>query len=316
MFSLFTQGFYYKIWLKLTIILIITYLVVLLWRTKLSPLFSKIWTPYSPFTEGFSQSRPYVAKYESDIYDDFYVDIYDTLHDTCKVAAYQTISIISNTQSTPRKSIILDVGSKTGKVTDEFQNRGYSEVYGLETHPVMLAHSHREHPNINIKKGDSLDPMLYERGVFSHILCLNHNIYEYNRNDKETLLNNCYNWLRPGGYMVIQLVDDKYDTRVQAAKSALYMYDEKQVLDYNIKMTGFNYRRRIHPHGPQTTVTETFTDDNTHHVRENEFTMYIDPANDILNIAKNCGFTIKGKENMENMNKDNHQYLYFLERTM
>jgi len=70
---------------------------------------------------------------------------------------------------------------------------------------------------------------------------------------------------------------------------------------------------------------ETFTDNKTQNIRENERTLFMKNTEDILSIAIKYGFIVKGKvimgePNNEITGKENvdtpSQYLYILERIM
>ena len=59
--------------------------------------------------------------------------------------------------------------------------------------------------------------------------------------------------------------------------------------------------------------TETFTDDATQHVRQNEHTLYMEKQANILSKAKKVGFILEGKIEMTEVQYE-YQYLYFLQK--
>ena len=58
---------------------------------------------------------------------------------------------------------------------------------------------------------------------------------------------------------------------------------------------------------------ESFKDDKTKHVRQNEHTLYMETQKEILGKAKQVGFIMKGQMNMVEAQYE-YQYLYFLQK--
>ena len=138
-------------WFQTLVLLGIAMVLVLLYKRQ----------NLSPFYEGFTQDAPFVSKYDQDIYDDFYVQIYDRLFLSDKMGVHIADKFIEMTQPAPNKSVFLDIGSGTGHVVSHLQKNGYT-AYGVDKSMAMVKHSSDKFPDIHIKQGDAMEPMIFE----------------------------------------------------------------------------------------------------------------------------------------------------------
>jgi len=310
MFYLFTSN-PAKYWLQTLVVLALCMILVLLYKRQ----------NLAPYYEGFTQNSRFVLKQNADIYDDFYVDIYDRLMLPDQRCAFETAKIVEMTHPSKQHSVFLDVGSGTGHLIKQLHDRGYT-VYGIDQSPTMVDRVNERVPDAHVKCGNAMEPMVYERNSFTHVLCTGLTIYHFP--NKFDFLRNCYFWLMPGGYLVIHLVDrDRFDTIVPGGKPPLLKspqkYAKHRITDTIIDFVDFEYKasykfdeaggrdqRRV-------TFLETFTDDLTKNVRQNETTLYMEDVRTILQMASQCGFLVQGMATMEECG-DEYQYLYILER--
>jgi len=270
--------------------------------------------------EGFTQNARYTLKRNGDIYDDFYVEVFDVVYQP-PTYMDSVIGAIERTTAASDASIFLDVGSKTGKVVDTLREKGYA-AYGVEPSTAMVEYSKQYHPSAACQRGDLLDSMLYERGSFSHIICLHNVIYQYK--DKVAFLRNCYFWLRSGGTLAIQLTEiPRENLTVGSQKTKLGQRCENGACKpyaNQARYPAFNFAASydVLDHESQETIyTETFIDKSTSNIRENEQMLYMDSTGSILNQASFCRFAIQGKMPLPlaaGMHKGCESFLYFLER--
>ena len=273
-------------------------------------------------TEGFNQKSAFVLKRNNEIYDSYYAMIYDDLYKTKPRVEFEYKQIVDMTHPTKENSVFLDVGSGTGNLVNKLTVEGYS-AYGIDESHAMVDVAQHKYPKIDTKFGNVMDSMSYDRGMFTHILCTNFTIYHFQ--DKAGFLRNCYNWLMPNGYLIVHLVDrSKYNPIVPIAVPGVLNnpqdYSDKRITDAAVQFPGFSYRvsTDFTPKGSPGTqddkrvvVTETFKDDTTQNVRQNELTMYMEDINDIIFIAGRCGFVVQGSAQFVN---DRYQYIYVFER--
>ena len=308
LYSILTIGIFRKIWLKLLILLSIMLLLLFLYKK----------TGNSYRNEGFTQNQNFMLKYNDKIYDDFYAEVYDKINKPHTRTPYEINTIIKMTQ-VDNKSNFLDVGSGTGYVVNELTELGYS-AYGVDKSSAMVDYSSNKYPETLIKCGDVKDPMLYDKNVFSHVLCLYYTIYQFK--NKIEFFKNSYFWIKPGGYLILHLVDrKKFDVNVPASKHVLFgspqSFKDTRCTDSLVDFDGFKYKCSYKFHdSKETTVTETFTDSLTGNVRQNEQTLYMEDIEDIISMTSYVGFIPHGKVDLKESSKDENQFLYVFERPM
>jgi len=307
--SFFTSQNPDKYWLQTLVILAIIMGCILLYKRQ----------NLSPYYEGFSQNSKFVLKQNADVYDDFYVEIYNQLMQPCKRVDFEIDSIIQMTDPNVDTSVFLDIGSGTGDLVDRLHRRGYV-VFGIDRSQSMVNFAEKKYPEAQIKCGNVNEPMLYDRGTFTHILCVGMTIYQFS--DKMEFFRNAYYWLMSGGYLIVNLVDrDQFDTIVPGGKPPLLSspqkYSQTRITDTIIDFVDFEYKGSYAFDKNQTNEVvfkETFTDELTKNVRQNEMILQMENMNDILKMATYCGFVVKGQVKMGSCTGDDHQYLCILER--
>lgn len=272
--------------------------------------------------ENFTQEKSFLLKKNENIYDKFYVEIYDGITDRTKTCQRELYKIVKMTEADTRNSVILDVGCGSGCVLNELTRAGFNAV-GIEKSIEMIKYSESLYKDINIIEADVLDPIIFDNNVFSHILCTNFTIYELK--NKKQFFENCYFWLNLNGYLIIHLVDrEKFSAKTFKDSimdiHALYRSMQKpgDIKKTSAEFIDFVYDAVYEVDSKTNTVIfkEKFVDKETNHIRENENTLYMEPIEEILKIASNSGFIIKGKSNMKNCNGDENQYLYVFEKTV
>lgn len=308
LYSLLTTKNPNKIWLRMLVILLIIIGCIMLYKNFYSSHLGK---------EGFEQKDKFILKRDESIYDNFYAEIYDKLHKPENQVDYLLNFIDSNTQSSP-ESVFLDVGSGTGDLVNKLKTRGYY-AYGIDKSKAMVDKCEEKFPENECKCSNASDPLVFEKGTFSHVLCVNKTIYEIE--NKSQFFNNCYFWLKPGGYLILHLVEpSKFDATIPAGKSYIsnpQNYSKSRVTDTYIDFIDFNYRTKYDFKNDNIVIVkETFTDTVTNNIRQNELTLYMEPIDDIVKIAKTNGFIVQGKATMKSLNGDENQFLYILERTL
>lgn len=301
---------YHKMLLTIIIIAIVYYLY-------------RLSEPPKKIPEGFTQNAPFVLKTDLEIYDDFYAEVYDGITERDKYCQKELFEILKMTELDTKYSTILDVGSGTGCAVNQLNNTGYN-IYGIDRSKSMIEFSKTKFPEANFIKGDVLDTMTFEKGLFTHILSTNFTIYEIQ--DKKTFFSNCYFWLKPNGYLIIHLVDKekfsakKFEDTLMDLTALYRKYNppKENRLETSAEFIDFDYTANYEIKTNSSTVVlkETFVDKQTNNIRQNEKTMVMENIDDILRIASNSGFVIHGKTNMKSCNGDENQYLYVLEKTL
>ena len=266
-----------------------------------------------PKREGFQQQDTFLFKKGTDIYDEFYSEIYDFLVFNSVKNNYEIGQIINNTAPS-NKSKILDVGSGTGHHVAELAENSL-DVTGIDISPSMVNKAKQNFPQYNFKVGDALDNGSFNSNTFTHILCMYFTIYYFE--DKRTFFNNAMNWLVPGGYLIIHIVDrEKFDP-ILPPGNPLYVvspqkYAKERITKTKVKFNEFEYSSNFNLiKDKNMAIFDEKFKFNDGKVRKQEHKFYMEEKDVILNQATETGFIIKGKINLINCAYEN-QYLYLL----
>ena len=270
--------------------------------------------------EGFTQKERYAMNRGSDAYDDFYAGIYDHLYKSEARAKYESMQIVKSTQPDKDHSRFLDIGCGTGCLVNEIQSLGY-KVQGIDRSAAMLKEGREKHDGCPMMQGDARDSMSFERGSFTHILCMNRTIYEFA--DKVEFFRNCAHWLVPGGYLIVHMVTpEKFDPIIPLGKTRLFdspqEYSKSRITNTLVDFIDFKYKSafdfdKVGENGVVVQM-ETFTDMASNHVRQNEHVLHMESERDLLAKAQFCGFVLAGEFTMETYNKDPYQRVYILQK--
>jgi len=308
--NIFTSKEPQHVFLKIILFLAIIYIYLYLYKLTSKP----------RYVENFSQKEQFVLKKGDKLFDDFYAEIYDGLHNSEARNDLELIKLAKNTNLNEDTSVVLDIGSGTGNTVNNLNEAGYT-AYGIDKSRSMVKYSQNKYPNIEIKEGDVIDSMAFEHNTFTHVLCSYFTVYYIE--DKSLLFKNCYHWLQPNSYFVLHLVDlpkftkiipvGKDDTVPQKPKSNDY-----RTVDTLTVFKDFKYKAYLQvpndKKNKDATLSETFTDNITQHVRQNEHTLFMEPLDSIEKMVKRAGFELDKKVSMKDINGDENQFLYFFKK--
>ena len=278
-------------------------------------LFSCLYKRFSnKVREGFIQKEKYVIKRGPEVYDDFYVKFYDDITYSDVKNIYEIGEIIEQSDMTT-ESRVLDIGSGTGHHVSSF-NEGGIKAEGIDSSKAMVEYAKNTYPTYNYYLGDALDGSTVSNGKYTHITCLYFTIYSFE--DKQTFLTNCYNWLVPGGSLLLHLVNrDKFTAVMPAADPFIginpYAKTKKRITTSHVKFKECDYKAEFDFSIPEKTVLKEKFVNKQNNVRENEHYLYMESQRDILNMAKSIGFIMVGKIDMEAINYY-HNYIYILQK--
>jgi SAM-dependent methyltransferase len=264
------------------------------------------------YKEGFSDnSNKIVYKEGYEIYDDFYSDIYDHLVYSGVKNNYEISSILKSTEAN-ETSIIADIGCGTGHHVKDLSDKNITAI-GVDISPSMIQIAKKTYPLLDYRLGDGLDNNLFHYSSLTHILCLYFTIYYFN--DKRKFFDNCMDWLMPGGYLIVHLVDRETFDPILPPGNPLYVvspqkYAKKRITHTKVTFTDFVYKSNFHldKNNNLATFDENFKFNNGK-VRKQQQKLYMEDTSIIANIAQECGFILHSKINMVKCAYEN-QYLY------
>jgi len=265
--------------------------------------------------EGFTQSESFIMKEGPEVFDHFYSSIYDALVYN-QVKNDFEIGEIINITNPNSQSIILDIGSGTGHHVGSLLESGLKAI-GIDNSQSMIAKSRENYPFGNYRFGDAQDSMLFEPESVTHILCLGMTIYSIK--DKRRFFQNCFNWLVPGGYLALHLVNrDRFDPVLPVGNKldifAPQQFSTERIMETRAKFDDFEYKGQfeVFPND-LARYKEIFIDDKSKVVRQNNHVYYMQPQKKILAETQDAGFIQIAQIDLLRAGYD-YQYVYILQK--
>jgi SAM-dependent methyltransferase len=270
-------------------------------------------SPEFNIKEGYEQNDTFLFKKGPEIYDGFYATIYDQLVFNNLKDDYEITQIVNRTTPTSA-SVILDVGSGTGHHVAKMSEKGLNAV-GIDNSQAMVKQAKENYPQYDFQLGSALDINQYKNNSFTHILCLYFTIYYFE--NKETFFNNCMEWLMPGGYLILHLVDREKFGPILPPGNPLYIvspqkYAKERITHTKITFNNFVYTSNFNLEANKDVATfEEKFKFNDGKVRKQEHLFYMEDSQDILTKAADAGFIVQGKIDLVSCAYPN-QYMYIL----
>jgi len=268
---------------------------------------------FSVKREGFINNGVFSYNESSNIYDDFYSNIYDLLAQSTNKNIYEIGEIIQQT-SPNQKSTILDVGCGTGDHVSLLKEKGYN-VIGIDNSKYMIKKAKEKYSDCNFKIADVLTNNIFYTNSFTHILCLNLTLYYIE--DKDLFFKNCLAWLKPGGYLVVHLVNrDLFYPNISSSKNAFVLnnsYENKERIKYSkMKTDDFTYTSNFNL--DRNTNIAKFREKfefNDGKIKKQDHKLYMPSEKSIVNIAQSQGFIFQGIIDLMNIGYEyNNLYIF------
>jgi SAM-dependent methyltransferase len=293
-----------SIWGKILLFLVAFLMVVSFMRPLTHPMIS---------AEGFIDHDKFLFKTGTDVYDDFYSEIYDQLVYSSVKNSYEIGAIVNRTGPT-EESIILDVGCGTGHHVAELAAKNL-KVTGVDLSEEMIAKAKSMYPNYDFRQADALNATVFRPNSYTHILCLYFTIYYMK--DKVKFFKNCMTWLKPGGYLVVHLVDrDLFDPILPPGNPLMMVspqrYAKERITKTKVTFNNFLYDANFDlddKTGVANFVEKFKFKDAPGKVRKNEHQMSMPPLDAIVQMAEEQGFILQGVVDLVEATYE-YQYLY------
>jgi len=240
----------------------------------------------------------------------FYCSIYDSLMLDNTKNKYEINEIIESTKAT-KNSKFLDIGSGTGHHVSMLKKRGF-EAIGMDSSLEMVNRAKTNHPGLQFYNSDVMNAYQFKEQEFTHALMLFMTIYYIK--DKRAAFYNVHKWLKPGGFMVLHLVNrEKFDPRIEAS-DPLYKvnpqrFAKDRITKSYVKFTDFQYKGEYIPNGENSKYIETIKEDDGGKAIRNEHVYYMEKQGEIIGKAKSAGFKLKGKIHLS-ICQYPYEYLY------
>ena len=276
---------------------------------------------YNNSKEGFEDLNNGPLKINTSIntiYDPFYVTIYDELSGDYGKHKFEISHIIDKTNLNA-DSKVLDIGSGTGHTVNSLV-KNECQAVGIDKSSHMCERAKEIYPNNEFIVGDVMKSITFDFDEFSHITCLYFTIYYIK--DKRLFFKNCFDWLKPGGFMVVHLVNKHMFDPVLPPGNPLesvnaQKYAKERITKTNIVFKNYNYESEFlsdDKNNGKTEFVEVFSNKKTKKTfRKNIHTLYMEDQTKILSIAKQMGFIVKSKHDMTACSYE-YNFLYVLKK--
>jgi len=263
-------------------------------------------------------SKTLALEDSSEIYDTFYAGVYDQLFTTPERVSFEKQAIEGYGLSAwPTSEIkVLDACCGTCPNASWLCTKKI-DVVGLDSSEAMLKKARKRCVGGRFYKGDITRAETFPPKSFSHAMMLYFSIYQF-RNPK-MVLDILYSWIKPGGILILHLVDPvKFDPILDAASPfaafSLQKYSKERVIDSTVHFDTFSYKSRFIHDGDEATFEEIFTfkdpskhDGNTY--REHKHRLYMPSVDAMTDIVKSAGFS---QHEMVDMTPAGYEYQYLL----
>jgi SAM-dependent methyltransferase len=265
---------------------------------------------FSVKREGFTNYGVFSYNESSNIFDEFYSNIYDMLAQSTNKNIYEIGEIIQ--QTTPNhKIIILDIGCGTGNHVSLLKEKGYN-VMGIDNSEHMIKKSKEKYSDCNFKIADALKTNIFYANTFTHILCLNLTLYYME--DKNLFFKNCLAWLKPGGYLVVHLVNrNLFYPNISSSKNAFVLNNShERIMQSKMKTDKFTYTSNFNL--DQNMDIAKFREKfefKDGKIKKQDHKLYMPSEKTIVNMAQSQGFIFQGIIDLMNIGYEyNNLYIF------
>ena len=183
----------------------------------------------------------------------------------------------------------------------------------------MIKKAKENYPKCKFTHGDALKSITFQPNTFTHITVMYFTIYSIK--DKIQFFQNCYSWLRPGGWLVLHLVDrDSFDPILPVAdvfSGGLdpQKYSKERIMQTKASFNNHDYKAvfSIDNDKDISYLDETFQHKKNGEVRRNKHVLYMPSQKQILSKARSAGFILSSHSEMKKIGYAN-QYIYVLQK--
>jgi ubiquinone/menaquinone biosynthesis C-methylase UbiE len=259
--------------------------------------------------------QPTVVYEDDEVYDDFYASIYDTLFSTPERISFEKASLreLAFSDRPVAEVKILDACCGTAPHASWICEEGLDYV-GLDTSESMLARARKRSASARFYKGSATDLNAFPQKTFTHAMMLYFSVYQF-RNPK-LLFDTLYQWIKPGGMLIVHLVDPhKFDPILDAASPfpafSLQKYSTDRVIDSDLVFDSFRYKSRFIKDEEEDVATfeEIIQKNGDDEIRENKHKLYMPPVPAMLDMIRAAGFS---RLEMVDMTPSGYEYQWLV----
>ena len=259
---------------------------------------------------------------DSAIYDETYANIYDALWNSNERIKYEQVSIqdVSLADKPISDVRILDLCCGTAPHACFFKNLGV-QYMGVDKSDAMITKARERCSSAKFSKGDVTLPQLFPQKSYSHCLLLGFSIYMFQ--NPRVLADNAFQWLQPGGYFVVHLVDpDKFDPLHDLsspfAAFSLQKYNLERQTESIVYFDKFKYVGKLNKKANEDNASYdevlTFYDPSEnegHKYRENKQSLNMPSKERMIDIIRTTGFKHDETIDLVRCGKEYQYLVYF-----
>jgi len=225
--------------------------------------------------EGFTDGSGKEIYLNNDqLYDEFYASVYDQLTQNSRMTQQKIMMITTEWKKTGNTLELLDVldaGCGTGLASISLAKMNVKSVLGVDKSKAMLDKAEtnvtesklteEQKKKITFREGDLLNPSAVGGGAVTHAVCLYFTIYYLP--DKEAFFRNMFLWVKPGGELVVEVVNKyKFDPMLDSASPwvgfSLQKYSKERITESKVTFDKFEYAGKFDLQDPSAEFRETF----------------------------------------------------------
>jgi hypothetical protein len=271
----------------------------------------------SGYYEGFNNgnnnttstsNKPYIIKYNYDIYDDFYMKMYDKLYTPSTNAKIVSASVKKYKKTTKDSIVLITI---TGNVATILQ-KTYNTIYILNNSTSNLQYIASKYKNLqsNILCNDITSYSSINNNSISLLYFDENMMYLYDKATRQIILENISNWLLPDGLLLVHLtVPASMNALIPASKKYIdfQKFSKEKILESEINIGDYTYQNKHIINKDNTIqINEKFINKKAQNIREYKQTLYIPSIREFIDELHNAFYTTKEIITIE----ENAKYIY------
>lgn len=253
------------------------------------------------------------------LFDDFYSRVYDVIVDggtRQKAEVVMSLNYAKTVRPEEKAIQVLDIGCGTGGDVALFKADGVGKAVGLDESDAMVAAARRRNPKGDYRVGSAEVAGQFAAGEFN-LITMYYFTYYYLK-DPDAAFRNIFNWLQPGGVLMIHLVNrEKFDPILEAASPfvafSLQKYTKERVTRSRVSFDKFTYEADFTLDGDRADFREEFKFKKGGKVRRQTHTLRMPRMETVVARAEASGFTYKQFLDMTGVGYE-YQYLFVFVR--
>jgi len=317
--------------LKLTLIVILLIFIISIWIIS-----NNIQEGFDPISMS-AKNRQIIQQDPDKVYDPIYANIYKQVYVkySGERIQFEVDDLITKTQlrKYENKGILVDLGCGTGehlnsiavKLGDKGGDKKMNvELAGVDNSSSMLYYAKKYDPPIYLRliKEDILNPDIFANNSITHITCYQFVIYELgSEKNMEKLFQNIHNWLKPGGYFIVHLVDrEKFDPvpDVSAPFVGIFPQDyykkRNNVAKVHFSDYIYNSEFKSKPKSIKATLNEEIIFKNKPIIRRQKVEYIIPTVQKMVDKIGKSGFELEDSTNLDQV-EYSYQYIFYFKKT-